>query len=75
MQINKTSNYRLLDLLKELNVETSTMPSEQQALVLEKAYGSTIWDVEGRSYIDLSAGFASLAIGHNHSKITTFSSL
>ena len=46
------------------------MPSEQQALVLEKAYGSTIWDVEGRSYIDLSAGFASLAIGHNHSKIT-----
>ncbi|MBK0002891.1 4-aminobutyrate--2-oxoglutarate transaminase [Erwinia sp. S38] len=35
----------------------------------ERAENATLWDVEGREYIDFSAGIAVLNTGHRHAKI------
>jgi acetylornithine/N-succinyldiaminopimelate aminotransferase len=32
-----------------------------------KAYGSWLWDIEGKKYLDLYGGHAVISIGHNHS--------
>lgn len=34
-----------------------------------RAEGSTIWDTEGREYLDLLAGFGTLALGHRPSSV------
>ena len=38
-------------------------------LVLERGQGARIWDIEGREYIDLSAGIAVCSLGHNHPEL------
>ncbi|MEN2975475.1 MAG: aspartate aminotransferase family protein [Candidatus Caldarchaeales archaeon] len=38
-------------------------------LVVDKAEGSMVWDVEGRSYIDFSSQWAVTNLGHNHPEI------
>jgi len=35
-------------------------------VALERGFGSRVWDVEGREYIDLTAGWGVTAIGHCH---------
>ena len=37
--------------------------------VYERALGTTVWDAEGRGYLDLLAGFGALNIGHNHPRL------
>lgn len=39
------------------------------ALVYEKGKGSIVSCMDGKSYIDLSAGFSALALGHNHPEV------
>ena len=38
-------------------------------LCLEKAKGSNVWDIEGRSYLDFFPGWAVSGIGHCHPKV------
>lgn len=47
----------------------ATWHPEKDSIVLERAKGSLVWDVEGNSYIDMIAGFGSLALGHNHDSL------
>jgi 4-aminobutyrate aminotransferase/(S)-3-amino-2-methylpropionate transaminase len=35
-------------------------------LVWERASGTTVWDVDGRAYLDLTAAFGVAAVGHAH---------
>ena len=35
-------------------------------IVLARGQGSTVWDLEGKAYLDLCAGFGSLTLGHDH---------
>lgn len=43
------------------------MPSVRRwPVALERGFGSRVWDVEGREYIDLTAGWGVTAIGHCH---------
>lgn len=51
--------------LKQVEYSDATM-NDQQAIILEKASGSLVWDIEGQEYVDLCAGFGSLPLGHNH---------
>ena len=37
--------------------------------VLTRAQGSTLWDDQGRTYIDMLAGFGALNLGHNHAGV------
>src|SRR5687768_1146898 len=39
-------------------------------LVLDRGVGSYVWDVNGRRYLDLTAGIAVCCIGHAHPEIT-----
>lgn len=59
-------NDDLLDRLKRVECPDATSPSRAPALIFARAKGSEIWDVEGRRYTDLCAGFGVLALGHNH---------
>lgn len=55
----------LLTRLKERECPDSTYPARDPALVMARALGSLIEDADGRTYIDLVAGFGVLAMGHN----------
>jgi 4-aminobutyrate aminotransferase len=37
--------------------------------VIERGQGSTVWDVDGNAYIDVSAGIAVVATGHCHPEV------
>ena len=35
-------------------------------IALERGEGATLWDAEGKSYIDLTSGIGVNCLGHNH---------
>jgi len=39
------------------------------SLVLERAQGSEVWDVDGRRYLDFVGGIGVLNVGHNHPRV------
>ena len=41
----------------------------QQPVVVERGLGARVWDVEGRSYLDLLGGIATCALGHCHPEV------
>ena len=43
--------------------------SQIHPLVVQRAENATVWDVEGRQYIDFAGGIAVLNTGHRHPKI------
>lgn len=42
----------------------------QAPFVLERGKGSEVWDTRGRRYLDLCAGVAVSALGHDHPRLT-----
>ncbi|MCS6798756.1 MAG: acetylornithine/succinylornithine family transaminase [Myxococcota bacterium] len=38
-------------------------------IVLTRGAGRTVWDVEGRAYLDLSGGIAVTSVGHGHPRL------
>jgi len=42
----------------------------QQPLVLERGRGAEVWDVDGRRYLDMTAGIAVCCLGHAHPAFT-----
>lgn len=61
MDGEQAERYRT-DFLKLL---AQTIPGRKE-LVVERAAGCTIWDAEGRSYVDLTSGIAVANVGHAH---------
>ena len=59
------TNLSVLTTIKDLEVQDATFFGYPY-LVMDKAQGSYIYDIEGNKYIDMCAGFGSLALGHNH---------
>lgn len=45
--------------------------TREYPLVVERAQGSEVWDVDGRRYIDFMAGIAVLNVGHRHPAVVT----
>ncbi|MCP4417361.1 MAG: acetyl ornithine aminotransferase family protein [Chloroflexi bacterium] len=43
--------------------------AREYALVVDKAEGSELWDVDGKRYIDFMAGVAVLNVGHRHPRV------
>src|SRR6476660_4333385 len=39
------------------------------SLVLDKAKGSLVWDIDNNEYIDMFAGFSATNLGHGHPRI------
>lgn len=61
----KPSNRQLVARLKAVECPDSTFGGFEPPLVLAEGLGSHVKDSEGRRYIDLCAGFGTLALGHN----------
>ncbi|MHA1212508.1 MAG: aminotransferase class III-fold pyridoxal phosphate-dependent enzyme, partial [Candidatus Heimdallarchaeota archaeon] len=40
-----------------------------EPMLLERAQGSWVWDVDGKKYLDLVSGCLSVNLGHNHPKV------
>jgi 4-aminobutyrate aminotransferase/(S)-3-amino-2-methylpropionate transaminase len=59
-----SSNTDLLARLKAVECRDSTYKPKSTPLVFARAKGSMVWDIEGKSYIDLCAGFGALPLGH-----------
>ena len=59
-----STNKNLMDRLKSAECRDSTYRPKTDPVVFAKAKGSLVWDVEGREYIDLCAGFGALPLGH-----------
>jgi 4-aminobutyrate aminotransferase/(S)-3-amino-2-methylpropionate transaminase len=57
-------NAKVLARLQAVECRDSTYIPHHHALVFHKAQGSRIWDVEGKEYIDLCAGFGVHGLGH-----------
>ena len=47
----------------------SSSYTREYPLVVEKAEGSLLWDVDGRRYIDFMAGIGVLNVGHRHPRV------
>lgn len=45
---------------------TSPSYAREYALVVDKAQGAELWDMDGKRYIDLMAGVAVMNVGHRH---------
>ena len=57
--------------LRYLELEATYAAHNYQSLdvVIERAAGVWVWDVEGRKYLDLLASYGALNQGHNHPRI------
>ena len=43
--------------------------SQVHPIVIERAEGGKIWDVDGNEYLDWFGGIGVLNVGHNHPKV------
>ncbi len=60
-------NTALFDSLLAHEVQDATWrPQRTRPIVLERGKGSHLQDVEGKTYLDLVAGFGALPLGHQH---------
>jgi len=64
-----STNAGYLKRLKAVECRDSTYRPRNDELVFAKAKGSLVWDVEGKEYIDLCAGFGALPLGHASSAL------
>lgn len=62
---NRDLNANFLKRLIDVECRDATYRALNPSLVFSRAKGSRLWDVEGREYIDLCAGFGALPLGHN----------
>ncbi len=46
------------------------MPAFSREIMIERGSGSTVWDAEGKEYIDCVAGIAVCSTGHCHPRVT-----
>jgi acetylornithine/N-succinyldiaminopimelate aminotransferase len=59
MHMEKTKQFKALD-------ERYVMPAFSRDMAIVKGEGSTVWDAEGKQYIDCVAGIAVCSTGHCH---------
>ncbi len=57
---------RLVDLAKRHLIQNY----KQQPIVLSRGVGVRVWDVQDRSFLDMTAGIAVCALGHAHPGLT-----
>ncbi len=55
--------------IMEMEMKHEARTYQKFPVVAAKASGSTIWDVNGRDYVDLSSGYGVAILGYNNQKI------
>ena len=64
-----TSTYSQAELLA-IGEHTFLRNYRQQPVVLARGEGAQVWDVDGRRYLDMTAGIAVCCLGHAHPELT-----
>ncbi|MBI3815115.1 MAG: acetyl ornithine aminotransferase family protein, partial [Nitrospinae bacterium] len=67
----KPPGKKALQWVKKDNQYVSRSYTRSYPLVVEKAYGMTVEDVDGNRYLDFTAGIATCSTGHCHPKIVS----
>jgi acetylornithine/N-succinyldiaminopimelate aminotransferase len=62
MEMETTSQFKVLD-------ERYFMPAFSRDMAIVKGEGSTVWDAEGKQYLDCVAGIAVCSTGHCHPSV------
>jgi len=57
------------DLLERRNRAVPRGLSTAHPLVVARAEGARLWDVDGREYVDFAGGIGALNVGHRHPKV------
>jgi 4-aminobutyrate aminotransferase len=60
---------RAQEILKRDSAIISQSMAREYRLVIQRALGMNIWDVDGNRYLDFSAGIAVMNLGWNHPKV------
>lgn len=68
----KLSSKDWLAKLKNLESPDSTYWGCEPPLIMDRARGAEVLDVEGKAYIDLCAGFGVMALGHSPKILTDY---
>lgn len=55
---------------KEVEAKYYMQVVRRMPMVLERAEGTYVYDTEGNAYLDFTAGWAVLNVGHSHPKVT-----
>ncbi len=55
---------------KEIEAKYYMQVVRRMPMVLERAEGTYVYDTEGNAYLDFTAGWAVLNIGHSHPEVT-----
>lgn len=59
----------IADLRSSFSQHVCQTSPEPLGVVVARAHGSTIWDCDGRAYLDLLAGMGVANIGHTHPRV------
>ena len=67
----RSETQKTIDLLRQYESRNITFvePDGSWPIVWERASGVFVWDIEGRKYLDLTAGFGVAATGHANPKV------
>ena len=60
---------RARSIIERDHASLSPSYTRDYPLVIDKALGSEVWDVDGRRYIDFMAGIAVMNVGHRHPEV------
>ena len=60
---------RARDIIERDHALLSSSYTRDVPLVVARASGSEVWDMEGRRYIDMMAGVGVLNVGHRHPRV------
>lgn len=66
MSMLKTRSERNQEELHEIDQQTYLQTFKRYPIVLDRGQGATVWDIDGKAYIDALAGIAVLNVGHSH---------
>jgi len=66
--MNPKNSKRIIRILKKFESQNITWvdPTGGWPIIWARAKGTHVWDVDGRKYVDLTAGFGVCAVGYSH---------
>jgi 4-aminobutyrate aminotransferase-like enzyme len=67
---SQTASQAVRERIRALEGSGMRTFAEDEPLVWARTEGTTVWDEDGRPYLDLYAGFAAAAVGYCHPKVT-----
>ena len=56
------------DYLIKTSLLSDIVPADEGPII-DRGEGSTVWDIEGRAYLDFNSGQMCSALGHNNARI------